>query len=101
MNAQRRFDGIIDLIETEATRSRGARASKIAEMVGRKSGLGGREVNAVFSFLIGMPLLDYIRMRKMMVSYRSYHSYYNFHSYHNGKDLWHSHKRYSSFWGNL
>lgn len=33
------------------------------------AGLGVREINAVFSFLSGMPLLEHIKERKLIASY--------------------------------
>lgn len=69
MNTREKFNEIIDFIENAAFSKDHRSAVKIAENVLKKTGMGGREINAVFVFLIGMPLLEYIKERKMMASY--------------------------------
>ncbi len=70
MNAEQRFDALTDLIEQEVSKRYSKPAAYIAQDVCAVLGMGIREVNAVFSFLAGVPLLEYIRERKLMASYR-------------------------------
>ncbi len=70
MNAEQRFDALSDMIEQEVTCRFGKRPSYIVQDVCTATGVGIREINAIFSFLTGMPLLEYIRERKLMASYR-------------------------------
>ena len=69
MNAKDRFNDVIRHIEERAFSGEYRRAGEIAEEVCRMTGLGIREINAVFIFLTGGPLLEYIKDRKMMAAY--------------------------------
>ena len=69
MNAKDRYNAMIERIEERAFSKDCHRAGRILEEVCRMAGLGVREINAVFSFLTGMPLLEYIKERKLMASY--------------------------------
>jgi hypothetical protein len=70
MNAKEQFDKIIETIEILSNDLDGIKARDIAEHVSSMLGLGCRDVGAIFAFLTGYSLLDYIKERKLMAAYK-------------------------------
>ena len=70
MLAKEKYNEMISFIEKEVCSEEITAAQEIARKVCQKIGLGGRDTNAIFSFLTGKPLLEYIKERKLMTAYK-------------------------------
>ena len=71
MNAKEKFESLIEKIEDMVTSDSDNSAKNIAVEVSNMNYLSYRETSVIFSYLTGYSsLLDYIRERKMMASYK-------------------------------
>lgn len=70
MNAKERFNSIINSIEKYCETEDFYSPGDIADKISSEVGFSFREMNSVFSFLIGNTFLEYIRERKMMAAYK-------------------------------
>lgn len=68
MSVSEKFNKIMDSIETKV-RSKEKHSSEIVKEVSRENGISERPLNAVMLFLLNMTTLDYIKSRKLNLSY--------------------------------
>lgn len=68
MSVSDKFNQIMDYIETKV-RSKEKHSSAIVKEISRESGISERPLNAVMLFLLDMTTLDYIKSRKLNLSY--------------------------------
>lgn len=70
MNVKDKFNADIELIEKRAHWEDELTSREIAEEIAQQNGLGYRDMNTIFTYLVGCSLLDYVRERRMMASYQ-------------------------------
>lgn len=70
MNAKERFNSIITSIEKHCETEDFCSPGDIADVISSEAGFNFREMNSIFSFLIGNTFLEYIKERKMMAAYK-------------------------------
>lgn len=71
MNLKEHYEDIIEKIEKKAKKSYGEKAGNIAEDICKEEFINIREFNAIFKFMTGYSLIDYIKERQMMIAYKT------------------------------
>lgn len=66
MNAEQKYDGIINFIEAEIAKGLNMKARDILFNIKREFGIESRSLSEIFSFLTGMPIITYIKTRQLM-----------------------------------
>lgn len=69
MNAKEKYDSIIADIE-ELAADRYKSKDEIIEFIIRKNALNSRDLTALFSFMTGDTVVEYVKKRKLMAAYR-------------------------------
>jgi AraC-like DNA-binding protein len=70
MNVQEKFDGIMNFIEDLVENEDFLESSEMVDKVLSKLCMNSREANTIFSFLVGTTLIEYIRKRRLMASFK-------------------------------
>lgn len=70
MNAQQKYEAIINTIETTLENHPYITTRDLADSIAKSIGMNYRDTNTVFTFLTNSSLQDYIRERKFMTAYR-------------------------------
>ena len=69
MKADQRFNTIISKVEDYLGEEATLKARDIANKIAQDEGLGYRDFNTILQFLMGIPFLEYVKRRKMIIAY--------------------------------
>lgn len=70
MNVRERYNNEITILENQASWGAEMKVAEITQNLADRNCCSIREMNAVFKYLIGMPVQEYVRERRMMNAYK-------------------------------